>query len=193
MKFSVSAVILAGGKAQRMEGKDKGLQCLQGIPLYQHILMRLQQLQLSDIAINANRNLSVYAKSGLTVFSDELPDFQGPLSGMLTALKRAQTDFVLFVPCDCPYFPLDLQICLQSIVENQQTLGAYATDNEREHPTFCLLSRQVIPTLENYLQQGERRIRFFMQKIKAIPVTFNTKTAFTNINTLDDLLNQYAS
>ena len=30
-------------------------------------------------------------------FSDELPDFQGPLSGMLTALEKAKTDFVLFI------------------------------------------------------------------------------------------------
>lgn len=191
MKFSVSAVILAGGKAQRMAGNDKGLQCLQGVPLYQHSLMRLRP-QVADIAINANRNLATYAASGLPVFNDELADFQGPLSGMLTALKRAHTDFVLFVPCDCPYFPLDLLNHLQSAVENHHGLGAYATDNEREHPTFCLLSRQVIPALENYLQRGERRIRFFMQSINAIPVTFDNKTAFANINTLEDLLSQRA-
>ena len=48
-----------------------------------------------DISINANRHHTEYAQWGFPVFSDELPDFQGPLSGMLTALEQAKTDFVL--------------------------------------------------------------------------------------------------
>ena len=58
------------------------------------------------------------------VFSDELPDFQGPLSGMLTALEQAKTDFVLLVPCDSPYFPQNLLEELKSAVKNDRTLIA---------------------------------------------------------------------
>ena len=104
MKYTISAVILAGGKARRMNGADKGLQLLQNKPLISHVIERLQP-QVIDISINANRHHTEYAQWGFPVFSDELPDFQGPLSGMLTALEKAKTDFVLFVPCDSPYFP----------------------------------------------------------------------------------------
>lgn len=43
MATTISAVILAGGQAKRMAGLDKGLQLLQGKPLYQHCLQKVNQ------------------------------------------------------------------------------------------------------------------------------------------------------
>ena len=103
MTMSISAVILAGGQAKRMEGADKGLQLLHGKPLFQFIYDRLHS-QVETISINANRNQTIYATAGVPVFGDNLEGFQGPLSGILTALERADSDFVLFVPCDSPFF-----------------------------------------------------------------------------------------
>lgn len=59
-----------------------------------HIYEKLKS-QVSQVSINANRNQNLYSQSGLAVFSDCLDGFQGPLSGMLTGLKSAKTDFVL--------------------------------------------------------------------------------------------------
>ena len=164
MEYTISAVILAGGKARRMNGADKGLQLLQDKPLISHVIERLQP-QVIDISINANRHHAEYAQWGFPVFSDELPDFQGPLSGMLTALEQAKTDFVLFVPCDSPYFPQNLLEKLKSAVKNDRTLMAYAKDKAREHPTFCLMSVQLKEKLRAYLNQGERRLLQFMNKM----------------------------
>ena len=41
MEYTISAVILAGGKARRMNGADKGLQLLQNKPLISHVIERL--------------------------------------------------------------------------------------------------------------------------------------------------------
>ncbi|WP_439236402.1 molybdenum cofactor guanylyltransferase MobA [Lonepinella koalarum] len=185
--ITISAVILAGGKARRMQGADKGLQILAGKPLVEHILRRLQA-QLEDIAINANRHIEQYQQFSLPVFADELVDFQGPLSGILTGLKRAETDYVLFVPCDCPFLPLNLLEKLKSAVLISQSLVAYASDGEREHPTFCLISRQLFSALSAYLNQGERRMLQFMREQGAIAVDFSEqKDAFRNFNTLQEL------
>ncbi|WP_439240523.1 molybdenum cofactor guanylyltransferase MobA [Lonepinella sp. BR2474] len=188
--ITISAVILAGGKARRMQGADKGLQILAGKPLVEHIIRRLRP-QIAEIAINANRHIEQYQQFGLPVFSDELADFQGPLSGMLTSLKRATSDYVLFVPCDCPFLPLNLLEKLKSAVLISQPLVAYATDGEREHPTFCLVSRQLCPALSAYLDQGERRMLQFMLEQGAVAVDFSEqKTAFRNFNTLQELADE---
>ena len=185
--ITISAVILAGGLARRMNGADKGLQLLHNKPLVSHILERLSP-QVSQISINANRSLSEYAQFGMLVFHDEIDGFQGALSGMLTALRQATTDYVLFVPCDCPYLPLNLIEKLKSAVENQAVLAAYAHDGERDHPTFCLLSCQLLTALEDYLARGERRILFFMREQGAAKVDFSEqKAAFRNFNTLEEL------
>ncbi|MFZ7200314.1 molybdenum cofactor guanylyltransferase MobA [Avibacterium avium] len=196
--MKISAVILAGGRARRMGGVDKGLQLFRGQPLVWHCYQRLKD-QVAQVAVNANRNQERYAQLGLPVFADELADFQGPLSGILTGLKQVESDFVLFVPCDCPFLPLNLleklqQPILQSLQdrqsagENSPVLLTYATDGEREHPTFCLVSTLLAEKLADYLHSGERRMLQFMRENGAIAVDFrDQKEAFQNFNTLADL------
>lgn len=187
MTITISAVILAGGKARRMEGRDKGLQLLQGKSLALHVIERLQP-QIADISINANRHQADYTKFGFPVFADELPDFQGPLSGMLTALDHATTDFVLFTPCDSPFFPKNLLEKFKSAVKNNRTLIAYACDTEREHPTFCLMSVTLKDKLRDYLASGERRLLQFMRENGGVGVIFDANEGkFVNFNTLEEL------
>ncbi|AXP77021.1 TPA: molybdenum cofactor guanylyltransferase MobA [Haemophilus influenzae] len=187
MTITISAVILAGGKALRMGGQDKGLQILGKQSLIEHVINRLQP-QIHQISINTNRNQTEYAKFGFPVFSDELPDFQGPLSGMLTALEKTKSDFILFTPCDTPFFPMNLLDKLKSAVKNDRTLIAYACDEEREHPVFCLMSVQLKEKLRHYLASGERRLLQFMKENGGISVKFTQEEGnFENFNTLDDL------
>lgn len=196
--MKISAVILAGGRARRMGGVDKGLQLFRGQPLVWHCYQRLKD-QVAQVAVNANRNQERYAQLGLPVFADELADFQGPLSGILTRLKLAESDFVLFVPCDCPFLPLNLleklqQPILQSLQDRQSAgknspvLLTYATDGERDHPTFCLVSTLLAEKLATYLHSGERRMLQFIRENGAVAVDFrDQKEAFQNFNTLADL------
>ena len=187
MTISISAVILAGGQAKRMGGVDKGLQTLHGKPLFQFIYDRLHS-QVEHISVNANRNQAIYATAGLPVFGDKIEGFQGPLSGILTALERSETDFVLFVPCDSPFFPDNLLEKLKSAVVFHGVSIAYVHDGEREHPTFCLMACGIKDKLAAYLASGERRMLQFMRQNGAVSVDFSeNKAAFTNINTLDEL------
>jgi molybdenum cofactor guanylyltransferase len=103
----ISAVVLAGGRGQRLGGQDKGLVTIQGQPLITHILARLRP-QAATIFINANRNIDVYAEFGVAVITDTTPDYRGPLAGLAVALRACPSPYLLCVPCDAPLFPLDL-------------------------------------------------------------------------------------
>jgi molybdenum cofactor guanylyltransferase len=117
---TICAVVLAGGRAVRMGGVDKGLQPFNGQPLAWHAVQRLQgQAPAAPglIAINANRNLADYAQWGHPVWPDAAQDFAGPLAGFQTALQHALAHptphglpyaYLLVVPCDSPLLPLDL-------------------------------------------------------------------------------------
>ena len=97
----ISAVILAGGLARRMNGVEKGLQLLAGKPLISHILERLQpQLAGGQIYLNINRSFAEYQHHypQLPFYQDSLADFQGALSGMLTGLQQIESDHLLFIP-----------------------------------------------------------------------------------------------
>ncbi|OAT30920.1 molybdenum cofactor guanylyltransferase MobA [Proteus myxofaciens] len=181
----ITGGILAGGRATRMGGVDKGLQILEGKPLYLHIADKLSS-HVDHILISANRNLDEYRKSHYPVITDEIEDFAGPLAGMLAVLKNAQTPWVIFVPCDVPYFPVNL---VKNLYEQKgDALASYVYDGNREHPTLSLLNRRVIPMLEKYLAQGDRKLMLFMKQIGAKPVLFADQAeAFINLNTLQDI------
>lgn len=178
----ITGVILAGGRSSRMK-EDKGLVEVQGKPLFEHIAERLQP-QVGDILISCNQNIDRYSRDFLTV-SDITPDFSGPLAGMLAALSVSKTEWMLFVPCDVPAFPINLaELFLANISDGQ---AVYACDPEREHPTLCLLNRSLIPVLKAYLGKGERKLMIFFHSIGAKTVMFADSNAFANLNTPEDI------
>lgn len=182
---AVLGVVLAGGKASRMAGKDKGLLELNGKPLWQHVAGRLAP-QVKSVAISANRNLDTYRLSGLPVIEDTLRDFPGPLAGMLAALQQCEAEWFLFCPCDTPYIPADLLSRL--LAGRGQAPAVWVHDGERDHPVIALLHRNLSPRLEAWLAQGERRVMMFMREAGGHAIDFSDRrAAFANVNTPDDL------
>ncbi|GAB1439687.1 molybdenum cofactor guanylyltransferase MobA [Providencia sp.] len=167
-----------------MGGQDKGLVPLLGKSLYQYVLARLSP-QVGQVIINANRNQARYSESQLMVISDLNNDFSGPLAGMQTALHHAKTQWLLFVPCDVPDFPLNLAEKMFS--EKGDHLACYAQDSEREHPTFALLHHSLKTRLDDFLARGDRKLMLFMREIDAKGIMFPSETnTFANINTPED-------
>lgn len=183
---AVTGVVLAGGKASRMGGKDKGLQELNGKPLWQHVAERLAP-QVSSLVISANRNLEIYRASGLPVLTDTLDDFPGPLAGILSVMQQSDGEWFLFCPCDTPRIPTDLMARLQKNRQHNAP-AVWANDGERDHPAIALVHRSVLPFLQNYLASGERRVMVFMRQAGGHSVDCSdVKSAFANVNTSDDL------
>ena len=109
---AITGLILAGGRARRMGGQDKGLIPLAGRPLIAWVIAALTP-QVGRILINANRNQAAYAAFCHPVIGDEaggaeLAGFQGPLAGIAAAMTRAETPWLLTLPCDAPLAPADL-------------------------------------------------------------------------------------
>ncbi|EIC0292165.1 molybdenum cofactor guanylyltransferase MobA, partial [Salmonella enterica subsp. enterica serovar Enteritidis] len=158
----ITGVVLAGGKARRMGGADKGLLELNGKPLWRHVADALAP-QLATVVISANRHLDIYQASGLKVIPDSIADFPGPLAGMLSVFQQVASDWFLFCPCDNPCIPHNLVDRLAA-----QRHGApvvWVHDGERDHPTIALINRAVEPQLTAYLQAGERRVMIFMRQV----------------------------
>jgi molybdopterin-guanine dinucleotide biosynthesis protein A len=195
----ITGLILAGGRGSRMGGVDKGLQNFNGIPLALHTLMRLGP-QVESVMVNANRNLSAYESFGAAVWPDASSDFAGPLAGFLVGLERAETPYVLTVPCDTPRLPLDLaeRLAAALVREDAQIAMAAApevqTDGSTEvrtQPVFCLMKLELSESLVKFTHAGGRKIDAWTAQHKTVVVPFNAPTddplAFANVNTLTEL------
>lgn len=185
----ITACVLAGGRATRMGGQDKGLVEFRGKPMVAHVLERLAH-QTSRILINANRNRESYAAFGYPVLSDQLSDFQGPLAGMASALDQCQTDYLMTVPCDCPFIPLDLAKKLRARLEENEAEICVASDGKREQPVFLLIKRELKDSMLAFLNAGERKIDYWYRRHQTVSADFsNDRYAFVNINSREDLDN----
>jgi molybdopterin-guanine dinucleotide biosynthesis protein A len=197
----ITGIILAGGRANRMGGVDKGLQNFNGMALALHTLMRLSP-QVAEVMINANRNLAAYESFGVAVWPDANADFAGPLSGFLVGLERCETPYLLTVPCDTPRFPLDLAYRLAQALEANHAEIAMAAGFEtnaqghqtiRTQPVFCLIRRELLESLVRFTHGGGRKIDAWTAQHKTTIVNFDQDTddvfAFSNVNTTQELVN----
>ena len=195
----ITGLILAGGRGSRMGGVDKGLQNFNGIPLALHTLMRLGP-QVQSVMVNANRNLSAYESFGAAVWPDASADFAGPLSGFLVGLERAETPYVLTVPCDTPRLPLDLAERLaEALVREDADIAMAAAPETDDHghtqvrtqPVFCLMKIELSESLVKFTHSGGRKIDAWTAQHKTVVVPFDSESddplAFANVNTLTEL------
>ena len=187
---AITGVILCGGQGSRMGGVDKGWVSFQGRALVEHAVTRLAP-QVGTMLINANRNIDRYTALA-PVVTDTLPDFPGPLAGIVAALHATKTRYLACIPCDLPCLPLDLVARLSDALhaaetaDGNTTLVVAATLDDgvrRVHPVCALIDRAIMDSTEAGLRQGERRMMSWLARHNGRTVDFADSTAFYNINT----------
>jgi molybdopterin-guanine dinucleotide biosynthesis protein A len=185
--MSISGIVLAGGLARRMGGVDKGLIEFAGKPMVAHVLDRLWP-QVDEVLINANRELERYASYGYKVISDEIEGFAGPLAGLHRGMSVAIHPFIMTMPCDSPFLPTDLAARLMHGLMQSNADLAVAKTGTQVHPVFCLCRKSLKDHLEDYLQNGGRKVNAWHGTLTVAEVMFDDKPeAFANINTLEEL------
>ena len=187
----ITGLILAGGRAQRMGGVDKGLISFHQKPLIERAINRLKN-QVGPILINANRNITKYASYGYPVLMDETPDFSGPLAGFSVGLKNCKTPYLLTTPCDSPLLPMDLATRLAQEMEKSDLQLVYASSKETDgkiwsQPVFCLMHANLQESLDAFLKKGDLKIDRWFTELRSATVIFDDAQAFANVNTPEEL------
>jgi molybdopterin-guanine dinucleotide biosynthesis protein A len=131
-------LVLVGGLARRMGGGDKALLRIGAATILERVLERLTP-QCARLILNANGDPTRFAFTRLPVVADEVPDFAGPLAGVLAGLDWAarhapDIQWVASVPGDCPFLPRDLVARLHAAREQAGLPLACARSGEWRHP-----------------------------------------------------------
>ncbi|MEO0939011.1 MAG: molybdenum cofactor guanylyltransferase MobA [Pseudomonadota bacterium] len=184
-------LILAGGKATRMGGGDKGRLMLRGRSLFDHVLERLAP-QVAALALNANGDPARFADLNLPVIPDSLPDHPGPLAGILAGLDWAAAqgaETIVTVAADTPFFPEDLTPRLLQAATGMTHPLALAASGGHRHPTFGLWPVALREDLRTALQKGTRKVVIWTDQHNAATADFPMTgiDPFFNVNTPDDL------
>lgn len=187
MKNLITGIILSGGMARRMGGKDKGLIKIADKPLIEYVIDALHP-QVNSLIISANRNLDCYLDYGIPVIADSISGYHGPLAGMASCMRVIETEFMLTVPCDSPNLPDDFVARMYNRLIEEQAEISVAHDGELMQPVFSIMQTNLLDSLLDYLNSDDRKIGKWFRKHKLATVDFSDKLeTFININTFEDI------
>jgi molybdopterin-guanine dinucleotide biosynthesis protein A len=183
----VAGVILAGGRARRMNNQDKGLVNFKGRPMVSYAIAALAPV-VGRIFINANRNVDQYRQFGWPVISDQTDSFEGPLAGILAVMVHADADVLVVIPCDSPLIKMEHLQRLLLVREENNADVAVAFDGIRIHPVFLAIKTTLQTSLQDYLADGQRKVAVWLDRQNLVRVDFsNEPEMFCNINTVTEL------
>jgi molybdenum cofactor guanylyltransferase len=184
------AVVLAGGRASRLGGGDKGLRLIGGESLLAHVLARLRP-QVAAIVLSANGDGGRFSPLGLRVLSDGPAGSVGPLAGILAALDHAAeagAAFVVSVPTDAPFLPSDLVAGLHEARRSGSAAGAVAASFGRVHPVVALWPVSARDSVREAVSDGRRRVGDLVTALAFGRAEWSGPVdPFFNINTPEDL------
>jgi len=191
---STLGVILAGGLSRRMGGVEKTLLRLQGRTLLEHVAHRLAP-QCESLILNANGNASRFDETSLPVVPDSVPDYPGPLAGILAAMEWAASnkpfvEWIVSTPSDTPFIPLDLVDRLHAARNNSRSAVACAASGSQPHYTTALWPISLRDHLRQALVSEDiRRVEDWVKRHDLAMASWPNEPSdpFFNINTPDDL------
>ena len=184
MKRSVSGFVFSGGQSSRFGG-NKIFHLVDGKPM--------------GLVVYNNLNLAIQGNTSFVGPEIDHPDFahsprvggkregQGPLGAICDVLEIATSDFVVFAPCDTPYFLAEQFQCL---VDKSDTHSVVVSaDATSPHLRHWLLSCWHVATTRDHMisayGSGERAIHKAVTGLPIIDQYFSA-LQLTNINTPSD-------
>jgi molybdopterin-guanine dinucleotide biosynthesis protein A len=189
---STLGVILAGGLARRMSGGDKALLELGGATLLERVVERLAP-QCDALILNANGDPARFAAYGLTVSADSIPDFAGPLAGILAgmdwaAANRPDLGWIVTASVDTPFLPPELVERLHEVRTAASADLACARSGERNHNVDALWPVRLRDDLRAALIEGTRRVDRWTARFSLATAEWPTEPVdpFFNVNTPED-------
>jgi len=181
---NISGAILAGGKATRLDGIEKGLLKIKGETIIEHTLRMLKPL-VDEVFIITNDS-KPYSFLNIPIFPDKMPGL-GPLQGIATALSQSSYKRTFIVPCDMPFIT---EPSIQTLITYDQEAEVIIPRSQKGfEPLFAIYSISCLPKILETLRSKKRRVIDIIPKIKTafVPSDFFEDSLWCNINKPDDL------
>jgi molybdopterin-guanine dinucleotide biosynthesis protein A len=154
-----SAIVLAGGKSQRM-GKDKRHLLFQGKSLLEISVNRLRNIADEIIVVTGEEenldNRDVH-------FVVDIEKDRGPMIGLVSGLSKIKNPYGIVTPVDCPLIPHEfLSYLKEKAVSYDLTVPRWKRGIE---PLIAVYSKSIIPVMNEWVKKEEKLApHLFIQK-----------------------------
>lgn len=186
---TVSAIILAGGKSQRL-GRDKCLLDIGGRSLLAHTVDKLANVSDDLIVVTSDPTYLELLDATTRLVPDQKPGM-GSLMGIYSGLREAYYSHALVVACDMPFLNLALVRHMLPLADGHDVVIP-RLDGMME-PLHAIYGKSCLPHMLELLDQGQRRIISFFDRVRVRYVERQevdrfdpSHFSFINVNTPQD-------
>jgi molybdopterin-guanine dinucleotide biosynthesis protein A len=179
-------------------GRDKALLPFRGATLA-HTVARAVEAAAGNVFLVGNPHRHGFIGHGLTgngstgnaVVPDIYPG-EGPLGGILTALRHSQADWNLIVACDMPALSTDF---LGQMLDAAEHTAEHTRDADalvptgpagRPEPLCAVYHRRARQGLYAAFARGVRRVGAALEEVRSVPWPVPQVHYFQNVNTPED-------
>jgi len=180
-----AGAVLTGGSSTRM-GVDKALLEVAGRPMVVAAATALAEAGATEI-VAVGGDLAALRGLGLDAVPDDHPG-EGPLGGVLTALRRAPTDVVVVLACDMPGVDATtVAALLRALAAEPDADVAAASDAGRLQPITAAYRIRALPLLAERFGAGERAVRRALEPLSVVVVEGLRPAALGDVDRPEDL------
>ena len=185
----VAGVILAGGRASRMGGRDKAFAAVAGEPIVARTV-RVFRALFPQVIVSTNRP-ERFAAFGVDTVADRFPG-AGPLAGIHAAMLASRYPHVFVAACDMPGLDPDvIRVVVERIGTADAVVPRWEGDVEPLHAVYAL---RALPAVEAALESGRNAMRDFLGTVQVewvdeaeLRALRGAAASLTNVNTPEDL------
>jgi molybdenum cofactor guanylyltransferase len=187
-RWSLSAVLLAGGESRRM-GTDKATFRFRGKPLWQVQLETLHRLRPAEIFLSAKTDPSWRPNN--VQFIADIPPSSGPLSGLAASLAKIRTTHLLVLAIDMPFMTENYLLSICNAIEAGR--GVVAKIDNRAEPLAAVYPREAEIDFRTALAGTDFSLQnvvgdlVMSRKLLEISVTEQERGLFRNVNNVSDV------
>ncbi len=186
--IKATAIILAGGKSQRMGYKNKALLELGGKPFIEIMIDKVRDF---DEIMIVGKDYNQYMYPNVVYVKDRVEN-HGPLAGIYSGLEAAKNEVCLVIPCDTPYLQEEL---LKKMVFICKKYEAVVPKNDRYFQPLCACYKKSnIRLIKEAIKNGVTKpidlypmMNIYYMSNEEIQTFGEYEVIFKNINTI----NQY--
>ena len=176
--------VLVGGASARM-GRHKALLPFRGGALATHVARAVELAAGSTVLVG---DPILYSNLGYPVIPDLYPG-EGPLGGLVTALRHTTAEWNLVAACDMPGVTESL---LRRILAEAERAGAEADavipagPSGRPEPLCAAYRLSALPLIEAGFADGMRRMTAALERLRTVTMFVEEVACFQNLNTPEE-------
>ncbi|MFT4417145.1 molybdenum cofactor guanylyltransferase [Fredinandcohnia humi] len=187
----ITGVILAGGESRRF-GSHKAFATFEGHYFYEYSYKALQH-NVDELFVVSHPSIRkrFEQESSLQIIED-LPQYQGngPLAGILSAMKKSSSDWFVVLPCDTPRVSDFFVNQLLAFTNKEEVDAIVPVIDGRKQPLLAAYHSRLSEKIEELLRSKKFKMGFLLESCHSHYVTNEELKLdgieFDNINSLSE-------